>query len=449
MSGAREKKELISANNGAMPTRTPSTVIITGPPWPRSGTGRVIQSQIQYYRSRGFQTVFIAVPFRWNFFRDSSVWDEFRDGLNALGANHTFLAAIEPKEFRKAKYAATLRHGLRGTALDWLIAMAASAQLTPEQRRLVVTSNVKLIHVNHVFTLGFALRLKRQLSGKSSDVPMLLDTHDIQSYVVQEKRETNPWTRRLDSAERLLRSEIEHLRRPDVLVHLSIADFDFFKQRISAGKHFLILPTINEEFVRSVRESSDPAEPIDLLFVADWHAPNLAAIRWFFGEVWPQIANRNYDLKIVGRIALGVESELPTIYADFRKYFIGEVADLTSYYRATQCVIAPMVSGSGISIKTVEALGAGKAFVGTSKAFRGMPLDRLKELGIQAHDHPNEFADAIVNALQNREAAERVSRAAYDALFSTEACFAQRDEAMQTALQKTEGALAGSGPKQA
>ena len=76
-----------------VPSReTGATVIITGPPWPRSGTGRVMQSQIQFYRSRGYRTVFIADPIRWNFTRDNNVWDEFRDGLNALGADHTLLA---------------------------------------------------------------------------------------------------------------------------------------------------------------------------------------------------------------------------------------------------------------------------------------------------------------------------------------------------------------------
>jgi hypothetical protein len=41
--------------------------------------------------------------------------------------------------------------------------------------------------------------------------------------------------------------------------------------------------------------------------------------------------------------------------------------------RAARCVSATMVSGTGISIKTIEALALGKPFVGTSKAYRGMP----------------------------------------------------------------------------
>src|SRR5208283_1971561 len=116
-------------------------------------------------------------------------------------------------------------------------------------------------------------------------------------------------------------------------------------------------------------------------------------------RVWPLVADRRYNLKIVGPIGSMVQREQPQLYDSFRSCFAGEVADLAPYYRAARCVIAPMVSGSGTSIKTIEALALGKPFVGTSKAFRGMPLDRIQRAGIEAYDDPRAFADAIVSVL--------------------------------------------------
>jgi len=92
-----------------------------------------------------------------------------------------------------------------------------------------------------------------------------------------------------------------------------------------------------------------------------------------------------------------------------------------------------MVSGSGTSIKTIEALALGKPFVGTSKAFRGMPMDRLKEAGLQAHDEPQSFADAIVYALCREREAQAFSRVAYDNVFSSRASSVSRDEALRAA----------------
>jgi polysaccharide biosynthesis protein PslH len=414
---------------------TPATVIITGPPWPRSGTGRVMQSQIQFYRSRGYKTVFIADPFHWNFTRESRVWDEFRDGLDALGADYTLLASIEPWRFTLAKYRATLQHGRHGTALDWLVAIGRSAQLTAESMKLLQGSQVALFHVNHVFTLGFALRLRKQLS-RMNWVPLILDTHDIQSHIVHEKKERNPWSGKPDSVERLLRSEVTHLSAPSALIHLSVDDFNFFSRELPSQTHFLALPTIDREFASSVRASGPKTEPIDLLFVADWHPANIAAIQWFFENVWPLITNSNLSLSIVGRIAKGVEEQDPQLYEKFRSHFLGEVADLLPYYRAARCVIAPMVSGTGVSIKTVEAFAGGKAFVGTPKAYRGMPMKQLEEIGIRGYDEPTQFAEAIASTLQNRRRSELLSQKAYDSLFSTEASFAIRDQSLAAVFRR-------------
>jgi glycosyltransferase involved in cell wall biosynthesis len=133
-----------------------------------------------------------------------------------------------------------------------------------------------------------------------------------------------------------------------------------------------------------------------------------------------------------------VKRDLPQLHDTFRSHFAGEVADLIPYYRAARCVIAPMVSGSGISIKTIEALALGKPFVGTSKAFRGMPMDRLKAAGVQAHDEPQAFADAIVHALFSEREAQALSRDAYDTVFSARASFAARDEALRAATASSQ-----------
>jgi glycosyltransferase involved in cell wall biosynthesis len=426
----RGDKDLSSSN--AWPA-----VIITGPPWPRSGTGRVIESQIQFYRERGYQTVFIATPFRPGYGKDSPIWDDIREGLTELGADHTLLATIEPRELTLAKYAATVRHGCRGTVLDWLVAIGSLGRLTTESMRLLRSVPVTLLHVNHVFTLEFALRLKRRLLGRRSRIPVILETHDVQSHMLQEMRELNPWFRRPDRVERLLKFEIAQLGIPDALIHLSSSDFDFFRKRLPSQSHFLAFPTIGEEFISLVKETRPLKEPIDLLFVADWHPPNLAAIQWYSEQVWPLLTKRCYNFRVVGRLGRLVEGQAPKLYAKFRHWFVGEVGNLAPFYRSARCVIAPMVSGSGISIKTIEALALGKAFVGTSNAFRGMPMERLEKMGIYSFDEPAAFANAIVSTLENVDAAEDSSRAAYKELFSKESSFEVRTHALAVAVKES------------
>ncbi len=409
----------------------PPAVIIVGPPWPRSGTARVIQSQIRYYHDRGFFTVFIAVPFFWYHVGQNP--KEMIEGMDELCADRMFTATLEQKRYNSAKYKASIRHAFRGTALDWQVAVGKASRLSEEDLYFMGRLRAVLFHVNHVYTLGFALDLRRRLFGSGLPPPIILETHDVQSHLLQENGERNPWTQRPDPVQRLIKSETALLEKADVLIHLSVDDFRSFQVLIPSKPHFLAFPIIDENFSSTINAAPPQAESIDLLFVGQMHRPNLAAMKWFFDQVWPLIADRRYNLKIVGPIGSMVQRELPQLHDTFRSCFAGEVADLTPYYRAARCVIAPMVSGSGTSIKTIEALALGKPFVGTSKAFRGMPMERLKELGIQAHDEPKAFADAIVHSLCSERETRALSRAAYDDIFSVRASFASRDEAVQAA----------------
>jgi glycosyltransferase involved in cell wall biosynthesis len=416
-------------------------VIIVGPLWPRSGTARVIQNQTRYYFERGFFTVFIGVPFSWHYIYVAQNRKEMTEGLDELGADRVCLATIDQKAYNLAKYKASVRHAFHGTALDWRVAMGEASRLSDGDVDFLSRLPPALFHVNYVFTLGFALNLRERLFDKDLLPPIVLETHDVQSQLLHGKGERNPWTRRPDRFERLIKSETKWIKKADVLIHLSVDDCKFFQTLMPSKPQFLALPTIDENFSSRAHAASPLAEKIDLLFVGQCHVPNLAAVKWFFDEVWPLIVGRRYAVKIVGRIGQMAQQELPQLYETFGSCFVGEVADLAPYYRAARCVIAPMVSGSGTSIKTIEALALGKPFVGTSKSFRGMPMDRLKGAGIQAHDGPQAFADAIADALSNEAEAGAMSRAAYERVFSVAASTASRDEALHAALDARQSEL--------
>ena len=110
-------------------------VIVIGPPWVRSGTGRVMQNQIAYYRQRGYLTVFLGVAVDSLHVRSCWVWDVFAQGAPELGAEHVSSAVLEPLR-RRDRYArhigGLLRHRLRGTALNGIVDVARTAKLPDE-----------------------------------------------------------------------------------------------------------------------------------------------------------------------------------------------------------------------------------------------------------------------------------------------------------------------------
>lgn len=395
-----------------------------------------MQTQIEFYRSRGYVTVFVCVATHCSLLETNPDWRNVRDGILELGADQTFFAPIDRRRFTILKYAMWVKHAFRGTALDWMVFTGRSARLPGDVIQLLRGLPIALIHVNHVSTLGFAWGLLRQVVRSDNRVPMILETHDVVAEFLHSRGEINPWTHGRDTVDRLLDSELSHLSKCEVLVHLSVDDFNFFKSRLPRKRHILVMPTVDETFVSEIDAASQSAtDSADLLFVGTSTDPNRAALKWFFEEVWPLIADRRYSLKIVGQVDLLARTYLPDIYQRYRSFFVGPIAiaELRSTYRAAHCVFAPMVSGTGISIKTIEALALGKPFVGTSKAYRGMPMDLILQAGLKACDSPQDFASAIVNALSEEQLAAAASRRAYSSVFSKQAAFASRDDAIKLA----------------
>jgi polysaccharide biosynthesis protein PslH len=406
-------------------------VVIFGPPWPRSGTTLVMKNQVQYYRDRGFYTIFIAVPFLWHYVSFANDPKHLVAEMSELGADRTLLATLNLQRYKGAKYRASLRHAFRGTALDWIVAMGRAARLMDQEMEWLRLVQAPLFHVNHVYTMGFVLALRKQLYGNRRRPPILLETHDVQSQFLYQKKERNPWTRKPDSLERLMRAEIALMQKSDALIHVSVDDLQLFRSRLPKKPHFLVFPTIDENLAKAVNQSAGVDRSIDLLFLGQWHQANVAAMKWFFEQVWPLIENRQYRLSVLGQIGALLERECPEIHARFRHCFLGEVADLAPYYRRSRCVIAPMVSGTGISIKTIEALALGKPFVGTSKAFRGMPIERLRQIGRQTYDSPELFASGVIQSLSHEREAGMLSRTAYEEMFSTKNSYKVRDKTVE------------------
>lgn len=431
-------RQAVRGNARAIAARKASavrpTVIIIGPPWPRSAALRVIQNQVHYYRARGYFTIFIGVPFVWYFKHVPENSPNLCQGVTDLDARKIFVAAFDEALYESAAFRARhLRAFSRGTVLNWQVAMARAARLPQAELNFLRALRVDVLHVNHLYTLGFALDLREQLSAASS-IPLILETHDIQSRLTHRKRDCNPRTRKSDTLARLIESEIELLRKATVLVHLSLDDCDFFRKRIPSKPQFHTIPALDERFMARLNSAPATMKPFDLLFVGQWHAANLDAMRWFFRRVWPLISRRGFTLKIAGMIGPMVEYKSPRLFEVFRHCFAGEVEDVIPYYRAARCVIAPMRWGTGISIKTIEALALGKSFVGTSTALRGLPAHRLKEAGIVPHVAPKSFARGIVRVLSSSAVPTLANLHAREDIFSLRESFASRDRALNAAI---------------
>jgi glycosyltransferase involved in cell wall biosynthesis len=98
--------------------------------------------------------------------------------------------------------------------------------------------------------------------------------------------------------------------------------------------------------------------------------PNAEGIRWFLESVWTDVRYEFPDLNIhlAGRM-------MPDWLLNIRQPGViieGEVPDAHQFISSHSVMIVPLFSGSGIRIKIIEAMAAGKAIITTSIGAEGI-----------------------------------------------------------------------------
>jgi glycosyltransferase involved in cell wall biosynthesis len=139
-----------------------------------------------------------------------------------------------------------------------------------------------------------------------------------------------------------------------------------------------------------------PAEST-LLFLGSYnYPPNLAAVTWLVGSIWPLIKARVPHAKLL--IAGQPADALPDAWrSDSSIAVLGFVPDLAALYARTRVVCCPIRTGSGTRIKLIEAAAYGKPMVSTTIGAEGLGLQPGKDIAIA--DSASAFAIACSDLL--------------------------------------------------
>ncbi len=119
--------------------------------------------------------------------------------------------------------------------------------------------------------------------------------------------------------------------------------------------------------------------------------PNQKGILWFLDNVWPDLHRQFPDL----RYYLGGR-EMPEWMLNLERpnvVVLGEVPDAIEFMSAHSVMVVPLFSGSGIRIKIIEGMAAGRAIVSTTIGAEGIRATEGKEILIA--DTPCGFFEAV------------------------------------------------------
>jgi glycosyltransferase involved in cell wall biosynthesis len=235
---------------------------------------------------------------------------------------------------------------------------------------------------------------------KYSEAPVVLRAHNIEHKIWQRIAENchNPFKRFYLNHlyHSLRRFEIGILNKMDGIIAITPVDARNL-DRLSHSTNIISIPFgINLE---SLPENPLQPEEASLFHIGsmNWY-PNEEGIKWLISEVWPAVTKKQpgIELHLAGRYMTDwlLKLSVPRIIVD------GEVPDVWEYMQKYSIMVVPLFSGSGIRIKIVEAMAAGKAIITTAIGAEGINYENGVHLLI-AKDAKS-FTDAIVKLCNDK-----------------------------------------------
>ena len=282
------------------------------------------------------------------------------------------------KRFRSEAFAARLRAILEQEAFD-------------------------VVHLESLFMTPY-VPLIRSLS----DAKVVLRSHNVEHVIWQRVAASTPrgfkrwYLKHLALALRAY--ELEHVNDYDGVLCITKGDADYFRQ------HGCRRPLTSIPFgVEPDDAANVDVEPASLFHIGamDW-MPNRESIEWLLDEVWPVVHREvpQAHLYLAGR-------KMPQKWMDTPMdgvTVVGEVPDAGYFIAGKQINVVPLLSGSGIRVKIIEAMAAGKAVVTTTVGAQG--IDYTEGENLLVADTPAQFAAQIKRLVDDQEYCHSVGEAA-------------------------------------
>ena len=151
-------------------------------------------------------------------------------------------------------------------------------------------------------------------------------------------------------------------------------------------------------------------EPLTMLFVGSFrHEPNRVAVEWFVRQVLPLILEREPRARLV---LAGADPPAAHTYADFAANLemAGFVEDVRQPLARYSVFVCPILSGSGVRVKLLEAFAAGIPVVSTTVGAEGLAQKDGEFCALG--DTPQAFAARVAELLENPAQAADMARRA-------------------------------------
>ncbi|MBR1774228.1 MAG: glycosyltransferase [Bacteroidales bacterium] len=199
-----------------------------------------------------------------------------------------------------------------------------------------------------------------------------------------------------NTAQNMKYYEQNHINDFDVVFPVTDVDAQYFKQ-LGCKKTCIGVP-IGFDILEDLPDVMQEENSLFHIGSMNWF-PNEQGIKWFLNEVWEKILQTTPQVKLY---LAGRHMSLYFRNGNWKNVNVmGEVPDSTLFMCSKQIMVVPLLSGSGIRIKILEAMSLSKTVVATTIAAEGIMYEN--GVNILIADTPEEFAAAIKKLIEDKE----------------------------------------------
>lgn len=241
---------------------------------------------------------------------------------------------------------------------------------------------------------------------KKIDIPKTIDYQDVFSKGMQRRAEVSSWFLKplfLLEYKRLLKYEKKIFDIFDNKLIISEPDRDLIPH--PKKNNIVIIPNgIDTEYFKPVKTTIE----FDILFTGNMsYMPNVIAAEMLALEIIPLLHIKNHDIKLL-LAGANPASRVKALKSD--KIFIsGWVDDIRECYNKSSIFVAPMIIGTGLQNKLLEAMAMGLPCITTPLANKA--LGAKENFEILVSNTPKEFAKNIIELINNVEYSNKISKA--------------------------------------
>ncbi len=275
-------------------------------------------------------------------------------------------------------------------------------------KHLRVPDAFQAVHVDHLQMMQFV-----PPRAYNPAVKVVLDNHNIEFFIpkrLAEDTHSNPLMRLYARQEwpKLRNFERNAVRRADLTLAVSNEEVAGLRELAASQADRIIAVPIGVDIDYFAPVPRKPTSCTLLSIGTMYWPPNVDAMLYFYREIWPKVKAKvpNVTLNIVGMKPTATIRALPT--RDAAIHVTGSVPDVRPYAEDCGAFIVPLLSGSGMRVKVLNALSMGLPVVSTTVGAEGIRVTHGENILLA--DTPEEFSEAIIRLLKEPQLGERLGK---------------------------------------